>query len=550
MKIRDCGRASCDVLVIGGGGTGLKAAVEARENGADVLVVSKSRVGYCNNTFISKSLLAATGWGDPQDDQGVHLRDTVVGGCFLNEQDLVAVMTQEATAQVPYLERCGVNFAKKKDNIRVIHLPGHTYPRHVRVESQIGKDLILPLKAHAKKIGVRFADRVFVTKLFISHNRIAGASGISDDSIYHIFAAKCVILATGGYSQIYLHTNNAPGITGDGQALAFELGLPLKDIEFVQFYPTALGRLGNRIVAYEAFILYAGGVLRNARGEDIIAKHGLNDPMDLTRDRLAQAIMYEIQEGLDVDGGVIMDLSPVSDVKVARLRHLLPSGWSANKKEFVVSPTAHFSMGGVIIDTHTETSVPGLFAAGEVCAGMHGANRLGGNALSEVFAMGGIAGRKAALKSKETGAPEIPEDEIAYEKARLDSLFSPSGQDPKTLCRSLKDLIWHKAGIVRQKRDLEEALRRIEELKYISQEYSITKANGLVRYLEFQNMLLLSEMVCRAGLLRTESRGSHHRSDYPEEDNANWLKNIVVRKQDTGMVLEEVPVRPQMVTPE
>jgi succinate dehydrogenase/fumarate reductase flavoprotein subunit len=550
MKLKECNTVSCDVLVIGGGGTGLRAAVEAKEMGADVLVVSKARVGYGNNTFISKSLLAATGWGDPQDDQGVHLRDTVIGGCFLNEQELVAVMAREAAAQVGYLEKCGVNFVKKRGDIRVIHLPGHSYPRHVRVENQIGKDLILPLREYAKKIGVRFADRVFVTKLFRSHNRIAGASGISDDSIFHVFAANCVILATGGYSQIYLHTNNAPGITGDGQALAFELGVPLKDIEFVQFYPTALGKLGNRIVAYEAFISYAGGVLKNARGEDIIAKHGLDDPMDLTRDRLAQAIMYEIREGLDVDGGVIMDLGPVPDAKAARLSPLLPSKWSANKKEFIVSPTAHFSMGGVIIDTQTGTTVPGLYAAGEVCAGMHGANRLGGNALSEVFTMGGIAGREAALRSKETGPPGIPEDKIAREKARLASLFSHTGQDPKTLCRSLKDLMWYKAGIVRQKRDLEEALGRIEELKSISQKSTITKASDLIRYLEFQNMLLLSEMVCGAGLLRTESRGSHHRSDYPEEDNANWLKNIVVHKQDTGMGWEKVPVHLNIVSPE
>jgi succinate dehydrogenase/fumarate reductase flavoprotein subunit len=550
MKLKDCNTISCDILVIGGGGTGLRAAVEAREMDADVLVVSKSRVGYGNNTYISKSYLAATGWGDPRDDQGVHLRDTVIAGCFLNEQDLVAVMAQEAAAQVPYLEKCGVKFAKKRGDIRVDHLPGHSYPRHVQGENQTGRDLILPLKEYAKKMGVRFADRVFVTKLLSSHNRIAVASGISDDGIFHIFVANCVILATGGYAQIYLHTNNAAGITGDGQALAFGLGLPLKDIEFVQFYPTALGKHGNRLLLYETFILHAGAVLKNARGEDIIAKHGLNDPMDLTRDRLAQAIMHEIREGLDVDGGVIMDLGPVSDEKAARLRPLLPSGWSANKKEFIVSPTAHFCMGGVIIDTHAETSVPGLFAAGEVCAGMHGANRLGGNALSEVFAMGGIAGRKAALKSRETGPPEIPEDEIAHEKTRLESLLSQTGQDPKTLCRSLKDLMWYKAGIVRQKRDLEEALGRIEELKSISQESSITKASDLIRYLEFQNMLLLSEMVCLAGLLRTESRGSHHRSDCPEEDNANWLKNIVVHKQDTGMGWEKVPVRLEIVSPE
>jgi succinate dehydrogenase/fumarate reductase flavoprotein subunit len=549
MRLNDSNRVLCDILVIGGGGTGLRAAIEARERGADVLVVSKTRVGYGNNTFISKANIATAGLGDPQDNPEVHLKDTVIGGRFLSDQKLVAGMVREAGAQVPFLEKCGVNFAKRQGKIRVGSAAGHSYPRHVRGENRIGKDLILPLKAYAERIGVRFSQRVFVTRLFSCDNRIAAASGVGEDGSFQVFVAKCVILATGGFSHIYLHTDNAPGITGDGQALAFGLGVPIADMEFVQFYPTALGSLGQRILLYEALVLEEGALLKNAKGEEIIAKHGLNDPLALTRDRLAQAIMHEIIEGLDVQGGVIMDLSPISHSRRAKLRPLLPSKDSEERLEFIVSPTTHFCMGGIMIDENTETSLAGLFAAGEVCAGIHGANRLAGNALCEVFVLGGVAGRRAAKRATVADPPQIPKEEIAREGVRLESLLSQGGQDPKGLVRLLKEVMWQKAGIVRHLGSLRGSLQRIEELKALSIKCSIVTPRELIRWLELQNMLLLSEMICRAALMRTESRGSHYRSDYPEEDNTHWLKNIVIRKGETGMALETVPVSLNMIAP-
>ena len=547
MALKRSGVFPCDVLVIGGGGAGLRAAIEAREMGADVLVVSKSKVGYANNTYISKASFAATGRGDPRDVESVHVRDTVIGGRFLNDQELVAVMAREAGAQVDFLEKCGVHFARKGAEIRLGHTPGHSYPRHFRGRNRIGRDFILPVREYARKIGVRFADRVFVSKLLLSDNRISGVSGVSRDFEFQLFVANCVILATGGYSHLYLNTNNAPGITGDGLALAFEAGLPLKDMEFVQFYPTALGESGKRLILYEAFVMDAGGVLRNAEGENILHKHGLSDPMVITRDRLARAMMHEIREGLGVDGGVIMDLGSISDAKLERMSHLLPSEWSGSAKELIVSPTTHFCMGGVITGRDAETSVPGLFAAGEVCAGIHGANRLGGNALSEVFSMGSVAGREAALRARESGPRQIPDQDVEDEKTRLESILARSGDEPGTFRRSLKEVMWYKAGIVRNRIDLEAALDGIEELRSVNP--SIRKGGDLIKYLEFRNMLLLSEMVCKAALMRTESRGSHYRSDFPDEDNANWIKNIVIRKGDRGMKLEGVPVSLERVAP-
>ena len=542
MKFNGTNRVSCDVLVIGGGGAGLRAAIEARHGGADVLLVSKGRVGYANNTYIAKAIIAASGWGDPRDGSQVHLEDTVKAGRFLNDSELVSIMARGAKDQIAFLEKCGVAFAKKDGRFQVEHIAGHSYPRHVRAQHRTGSDLTLPLKQYAEEIGVRFSDRVFITRLFSSGRRIAAASGVSHDGRFLAFTAGSVILATGGFGRVYQRTNNAAGIAGDGQALSLHLGLPLKDMEFVQFYPTATGRLGNRLILYEVFVLGEGAVLKNRAGEDIVLKHGLKDPMRLTRDRLAQAIMGEILAGNDVDGGMIMDLSPIAEERLQPLASLLPSTWHIHEKKLMVSPTTHFCMGGIMIDKNAETPLAGLFAAGEATAGAHGANRLGGNALCEVFTFGGIAGQKAAERAQEMGLTDAPVEQIEHEKARLESHFRENGQDLKVLSRSLKDAMWFKAGILRDAEGLAEVLETISDIRFKTTDASIGKISDLIRRLELENMLLLSEVICRAALLRTESRGSHYRTDFSEEDDALWLRNIVVKKGETGIRLETVPV--------
>jgi fumarate reductase (CoM/CoB) subunit A len=549
MSLKSFDIFSCDVLIIGGGGAGLRAAIEARERGADVTIVSKSRVGFGNNTFISKGTFAVTtGLGDSRDNPDVHTKDSIIGGRFINDQRLVKVVTQESGDQIAFLEKCGVNFFKRQGKIRLTHTPGHSFSRHVRGEHQTGRDFTLPLREYARRIGVRFAERIFITKIFTLRDRIAAATGITQDGRFLTFVATCMILATGGFAQVYLHNNNAAGMTGDGQALAFELGIPLMDMEFIQFYPTALGALGSRLFLYEAFILQAGAVLRNDKGDDIIAKYSFNDPMVMTRDRLTRAIMQEIIAGQDVNGGVLIDLSAVPEEKLNKLRHLLPSVNLSKKRKFIVSPTAHFCMGGIPINEHAETIIPGLFAAGEVCAGVHGANRLGGNALTEVFTIGGIAGRMAAIKAGEIRQPDFPTTQVAEEKTRLESLLTSGNRDARGLRKDLKQLMWDRAGIIREKSGLQEAVRRIEKLTSCLPGVQIRDGRGLIKYLELCNMLLLSEMVCRAALLRTESRGAHYRSDYPKEDNGKWLNNIIIHKQNSKMNLKAVPVSMDTVT--
>jgi len=541
--LRNFDIVSCDVLIIGGGGAGLRAAIQAREKGVAVTVASKSRVGYGNNTYISKATFAvATGSRDPRDNPDVHLRDSMISGRFINDRQLLKLVTDEAVGQIEFLQRCGVRFYERGSRIGVVPAPGHSYPRHVRTSDRSGRDLTLPLRAYAERIGVRFMERVFITRLISSGGRITGAAGIAQDGTFFPIAARSIVLATGGFAQSYLHNNNAAGMTGDGQALAFELDVPLKDMEFVQFYPTATGALGSRLFLYEAFVFQAGAVLRNALGDDIIAKYGLNDTMAMTRDRLTRAVMQEILEGRGVRGGLIVDLGSIPEEELAALDHLLPAARTAHDEELIVSPTAHFCMGGVSIDDHAETIVPGLFAAGEVCAGVHGANRLGGNALAEAFAMGGVAGERAAQRARETDQPDLPQKELSAEKERLESFFSERGKDLGELRHELKDVMWQKVGIIRGKDGLKEALEEIKGIGTSLKEVRIRDYRGLMRYLELEHMVLLSEMVCRSALLRTESRGAHYRSDYPDEDNDRWLKNIWIRKLGAAMKLEAVPV--------
>jgi fumarate reductase (CoM/CoB) subunit A len=531
----------CDVLVIGGGGAALRAAIAGKESGADVLVVSKTRVGFGNNTYLSKASWAVPGIADPEDSDRVHVRDTLLGGCLLNDEKMVERVARGAGRLIPFMEKCGVRLATKDGRLIFHSAPGHTYTRHVRGENRTGSDLMLPIKEHARRIGVRFLDRVFITALFPPGGRVAAAAGISEDGAFYSIGCRSAILATGGYARIYLHTNNAPGIQGDGQVMAFALGVPLKDMEFVQFYPTALGNKGARLLLYEVLIFRAGARLKNAAGEDILTKHGLDDPGRLTRDRLARVIMEEIEKGLGVEGGVLMDLGGIPTEMAATLSSILPAGWSPAVKEFVVSPTAHFCMGGVVTDSEARTAMAGLFAAGEVCAGVHGANRLAGNALSEIFVMGEVAGTNAGLSAKERPFPQVPEREILRERDRLESLFSDTGKDAKEFCRSLQSVMWEKAGIIRSAASLGAALVRIDELEALSKTCRAESPAELMRRLDLDHMLRVSKMVCKAALFRAESRGAHFRSDFPQERNPEWRKNIVIRKADgETMTLETV----------
>ena len=537
-------KLSCDVLVIGGGGAGLRSAIAAKMGNADVLLASKTRLGPGSNTYISKAVIASTGYGAPDDSESAYVEDTVKGGCFLNDQAMVTRVAEHAHSEITFLQECGARFATDEGKPRVIQIPGHRYPRHVHGENWVGRDLVLPLKHRAAQLGVRFAEQLFVTRLTGAENRICGATGITADGRFFAIHAKVVLLATGGYAQIYLNTNNVPGITGDGQALAYDVGIPLKDMEFVQFYPTAAGKRGSRLILYERILVQPGVVMCNDRGENVLERHGIVDPTQVTRDRLSQIMTHEISRGDSKDREVFLDLRAITEEAAGRLSFTLPSRWWKGDKVIRVSPTTHFCMGGIVTDQNGETPLNGLFAVGEVAAGVHGANRLGGNALAEIFTMGSWAGKMAAQRAENIGTTSVPKNAFEEERARLEGAFSSKGVSVKQSIHELKQLMWSRAGVIRDGKGLAEAVNQLQEPW---PEIAVSSPSDLIKYVEFQNMQCVAGMVCRAALERTESRGSHFRTDYPEEDNPKWLQNIVLRKREMGIHLDVKPVNLDIV---
>jgi succinate dehydrogenase/fumarate reductase flavoprotein subunit len=545
MPVWSAEKRYCDVLVIGGGGAGLRAAITAKLCDTDVLLVSKSKVGFNSNTYISKAVIASTGWGPPADHASTHMADTVKGGCFLNDQALVAKVAEPCHAEIQFLRACGVQFGMHANKPQVIKTPGHQYARHVYGENWRGSDLVMPLKRRARQVGVRFAEQVYVTRLIAEDNRIGGATGITSDGRFYSLHAKVVVLATGGYAQIYLNTNNVPGITGDGQALAYEMGVPLKDMEFVQFYPTARGKRGSSLLLYERLLAQPGVLLRNADGANILKAYGIADATTVTRDRLAQVIYQELNQTESPSHGVFMDMEALSEQKARQLSALLPSRWWKGQKVFQVAPTAHFCMGGILTDQRGETSLKGLFAVGEATAGVHGANRLGGNALAEIFSLGSWVGETAAQRAKDSGITPKVKNAVMEERLRLENIYAEAGNSVKQLVLELKQLMWHKVGVIRQKRTLQEAL---DQLREPCPKALVASPYDLIKFLEYQNMRSVAKMVCRAALERTESRGSHYRSDYPEVDNQNWVKNIVLGKNNSTSTTAKTWVSLDLIT--
>jgi len=525
-----------DVLILGSGAAGLRAAIEARKLGAEVLLVSKSKIGLGNNTAISGSGIAAgTGWRVPTDSPVLHFNDTIIGGRYMSNQHLVEVLTQEIGQVVLELESFGIRFRKQGESFHMALMAGHTHPRNVFGDKAVGTDLTLPLRDYAIDKGIAHRSGVLITGLLVIGNEATGAVGLDEAGGIYIFKARSIVLASGGGGQIYLRTSNAAGSTGDGYVLAFEAGVPMVDMEFVQFSISGPNT--------EMFCAREGAVIRNALGENILEKYAISDPVKMTRDAVSRAIMLEIQGGRSNDGETLtLDTRPIDPGRFEKLRVLLPKNTPADKRLFPIGLYSHFFMGGAKIDEQTETGVDRLYAAGEVCGGVNGANRLGGNALAETFVFGKIAGQKAAQRAgAEKKAPEV-QKETSKEVARLRAMASSNGGEGiKEIGRLLKTTMWNKAGIIRNEEGLQTALDEIADLKAKFKMVSISSVQDLSDALKLENMLKVSDMVVRSALKRTESRGAHYRSDYPEENNKLWLKNIEISKLDEPLSLRTVP---------
>jgi succinate dehydrogenase flavoprotein subunit len=544
-----------DVLVIGAGGAGLRAAIEALAQGVSVGVVSKSLLGKAHTVMAEGGIAAAMGNVDAKDDWRTHFRDTMRGGKLLNNWRMAQLHAQEAPDRVRELEQWGALFDRTEDgNILQRAFGGHTFRRLCHVGDRTGLEMIRTLQDRGVHMGFDVYMECTIVRLLMDGGRCAGAIGYwREQGRFVVFKAKSVVMATGGIGKAWPITSNSWEYTGDGMALAYEAGADLMDLEFVQFHPTGMvwppGVQG--ILVTEA-VRGEGGILRNKKGERFMERY---DPkrMELsTRDVVARSIYTEVKEGRGTEhGGAFLDIShkPAEYVKKK-----LPSMYhqfkeladvDITKGPMEVGPTCHYVMGGIRVEAETaQSTLPGLFAAGEAAAGLHGANRLGGNSLSDLLVFGRRAGLAAAAHAKEVPAPSIDQGQIdAAEREALAPFQRQGGENPYAIHRDLHQAMQNLVGIFRTREDVQKALG---ELAKLAERLSRTSVEGSRMFnpgwhlaLELQSMLTISEAVARSALVREESRGAHSRIDFPELS-AEWgTKNNIVRRDGTRMALTQ-----------
>jgi succinate dehydrogenase / fumarate reductase flavoprotein subunit len=566
-----------DVVVIGAGGAGLRAAIEASAQKAKVALVCKSLLGKAHTVMAEGGAAAALGNVMGEDNWRVHFRDTMRGGKMHNNWRMAQIHAQEAPDRIRELEAWGALFDRTPDG-RINQRPfgGHTYSRLAHVGDRTGLELIRVLQDKAVHSGLDVHMECTIVRLFVAGGRIAGALGyFRETGRFVLFRAPAIVLATGGIGKAWQITSNSWEYTGDGHALAYEAGAELIDMEFVQFHPTGMVWPPSvRGILVTEGVRGEGGVLKNSAGERFMfrympdmfkgdfaeteaesdawvkgeRKKNRRPPELLTRDVVAKAITKEIAEGRGTPhGGVLLDIA--SKQSPDYIRKKLPSMYhqfkelahvDITKDSMEIGPTIHYVMGGVKVDAETqESTVPGLYAAGEVGGGMHGANRLGGNSLSDLLVFGRRAGHYAA--SKRGSPPPIPDAEV--EHAMRDALepFERDGENPFAVQSALQAVMQRNAGIIRDKNGLETALTELEKLKGRTRKVGITGSReynpGWHTALDLRCLLVVSEATARAALERTESRGGHTRSDYPDSDERQAREQIVIKKEGDRMVV-------------
>ncbi len=547
-----------DVLIIGAGGAGLRAAIEALAQGARVGVVCKSLLGKAHTVMAEGGIAAAMANVDTSDNWRAHFRDTMRGGKLLNNWRMAQIHAQEASDRVRELEQWGALFDRTEDG-RILQraFGGHTFQRLCHVGDRTGLEMIRTLQDRGVHLGIDVYMECSITRLLKDGERIAGAFGYwREHGRFVVFQAKSVVLATGGIGKAWPITSNSWEYTGDGMALAYDAGAELMDMEFVQFHPTGMvwppGVQG--ILVTEA-VRGEGGILRNKLGERFMERY---DPQKMelsTRDVVARAIYTEVREGRGTEhGGAFLDIShkPAEYVK-----RKLPSMYhqfreladvDITKEPMEVGPTCHYMMGGVRVHAETaESTVKGLFAAGEVAAGLHGANRLGGNSLSDLLVFGRRAGLAAAKYAQETPFGRIDVAQLQEAERELLAPFERSGgESPHDLHRDLQQTMQNLVGIFRNQEDLEQALAQIEKFKQRLEHVSVAGSRmfnpGWHLCRDLRSMLTVAEAVTRSALARRESRGAHSRVDYPGPDTAWGKQNNVVVRRGVTMTLRQEPV--------
>ena len=549
-----------DVLIIGAGGAGLRATIAALAQGASVGVVCKSLLGKAHTVMAEGGVAAAMGNVDSADGWKPHFRDTMRGGKFMNNWRMAQLHAQEAPDRVHELEHWGALFDRTPDgNILQRAFGGHTYKRLCHVGDRTGLEMIRTLQDRGVALGVDVFMECTVTKLLKEGDRVVGAFAYwRETGRFVVFKAKAVVICTGGIGKSYRVTSNSWEYTGDGQALAFEAGAELKDMEFVQFHPTGMvwppGVAG--ILVTEA-VRGAGGILRNSKGERFMEKY---DPkrMELsTRDVVARSIYTEVKEGRGSEhGGAFLDIShkPADYVKKKlpsmyhQFKELADVDITAGPME--VGPTCHYVMGGINVDAETAAaSIPGLYAAGEAAAGLHGANRLGGNSLSDLLVFGRRAGEAAAQYANSSSAVTIDNAQVEVAaREMLEPFERTTGESPYDVHDELQDSMQSLVGIFRNEEDMAKGLAKLEEFKERAKKVRVVGSRmfnpGWHLAKDLQNMLMVSEAVAISARERKESRGAHARIDFEKLDDEKWGKqhNIIKRNNDGSLNLSQRPV--------
>ncbi len=557
-----------DVLVIGAGGAGLRAAIEASAAGVRVGLVCKSLFGKAHTVMAEGGIAAALANVDERDNWKVHFADTMRGGQYVNQWRMAELHAKEAPDRVRELEAWGAVFDRTKDG-RILqrHFGGHKYPRLAHVGDRTGLEMIRTLQDHGVHRGIDVYMEHTILSLLKDGDRVVGAFGYERErGRFKIFRAKAVVLATGGIGRAYKITSNSWEYTGDGHTLAYDAGADLIDMEFMQFHPTGMvwppsvmGILVTEGVRGE------GGILTNKEGRRFMfdaipenyrtqtadneeegwrycqgAKDARRPPELLTRDHVSRCIVREIKEGRgSPHGGVYLDISWIKQKLPNAAEHIkrkLPSMYHQFKQladiditeqPMEVGPTTHYIMGGVHVDPDTQMSrVPGLFAAGECAAGINGANRLGGNSLSDLLVFGKRAGEFAAKFAKENSLGKIdpPQAEQIESAAReaLAPFERSSSESPYQVQKDLQDTMQDLVGIVRNESEMREALGKIDDFKKRAENAAVTGNReynpGWHTALDLKNLLTVSEAITRAALERKESRGAQFRDDYPDKD--------------------------------
>ncbi len=579
-----------DVLVIGAGGAGLRAAIEAAAKGLSVGLVCKSLLGKAHTVMAEGGVAAALGNVDDRDNWKVHFTDTLRGGQYLSNWRMAELHARESPDRVRELEAWGALFDRTEDG-RILqrNFGGHRYPRLAHVGDRTGLEMIRTLQDHGVHQGIDVHMEVTVIRLFVQAGRVAGALAYDRErGRFRLFRAKAVVIATGGIGRAYRITSNSWEYTGDGQSLAFHAGAALMDMEFVQFHPTGMiwppsvrGLLVTEAVRGE------GGVLKNKDGrrfmfDDIPEnyraqtadtpeegwryvlgdKNARRPPELLTRDHVARCIMREVRAGRgSPHGGVFLDIAWIKEKVPKAAEHIkkkLPSMYHQFKQladiditttPMEIGPTTHYIMGGIRVDGDTQMStLPGLFAAGEAAAGLHGANRLGGNSLSDLLVFGKRAGEAAAAFASKHAAVAPDQGEVNDATREALAPFDRStGESPYAVQHDLQDMMQDLVGIVRTESEMQRAAAGLAKLRERAARVGVTGNReynpGWHTALDLRHLLTVSEAIVASALARKESRGGHFRDDYPERKSDFGGINFVAEKDANGrMALRSVPV--------